>query len=241
MSRISPLGGRHGHSELRKISEGVFDNATLFAIEKLMHEGKIDRFSGMLSRGKEANLYHGFSRNDGEIAIKIYAVETSDFKNMDMYIKGDVRFPRWKNRRHLVHLWAKKEFHNLSKVYEKVKCPEPLGIEKNVLVMSFVGENGIPAPKWKDLPPENPERDLKKILSYVRKMHKENFVHGDLSEYNILNWNEEPWLIDFSMGVLTTNPLAEELLRRDVRNILHYFKKFGIEKEETEVLAWTKR
>ncbi len=231
----------HATSELRKISEGVFDNATLFAIEKLINEGKIDRFSGMLSRGKEANLYHGFSNKKTEIAIKIYAIETSDFRNMDRYIRGDVRFPRWKNKRHLVHLWAKKEFHNLSKIYGKVKCPEPFGVEENVLVMGFVGEKGVPAPRLKDEPLENPKDGLKKILSQVRKMYKENLVHGDLSEYNILNWNEEPWLIDFSMGVLTTNPLADELLKRDVHNILKYFRKFGIKKEEAEVLEWVKK
>jgi len=231
----------HIDSELRKISEGVFDNATLFAIEKLIGSGKINRFSGMLSRGKEANLYHGFSKEGKEIAIKVYAVETSDFRNMDKYIRGDVRFPRWKNQRHLVHLWAKKEFHNLSKIHGKVKCPEPFGVEENVLVMSFLGEKGIPAPRLKDGPLENPKDGLKKILSQVRKMYRENLVHGDLSEYNILNWNEEPWLIDFSMGVLIDNPLAEGLLRRDVHNILKYFGKLGIKKEEAEVFEWIKK
>jgi len=228
-------------SELRKISEGVFDKATLFSIEKLMREGKIHRFTGIISTGKEANVYHGFSKKGEEIAIKIYAVETSDFRNMSKYIQGDVRFPKWKNRRHLVYLWAKREFHNLSKVYRKVNCPKPLGIENNVLVMGFIGKKGIPAPKFKDVPPKNPEKSLKEILFFIKKMYKENFVHGDLSEYNILNWKEKPWLIDFSMGVLTTHPLANELLRRDIGNILNYFKKFKIKlPEEEKILEWIK-
>lgn len=228
-------------SETRKISERVFDKAALFALEKLMRGGRIDRIEGLVSTGKEANVFHGFL-NKKEIAIKIYAVETSDFKNMDRYIRGDVRFPKWKNRRQLVYLWARKEFHNLLKVHEQINCPKPIGVEKNILVMSFIGKGGIPAFKWKDLPPKDPQNALEKVLNFIKKMYEQDFVHGDLSEYNVLNWNEEPWLIDFSQGVLTTHPLAEDLLQRDVKNILHYFRKFGVEdrkrRNEREILEW---
>ncbi|MEM4347744.1 MAG: serine protein kinase RIO [Candidatus Altiarchaeota archaeon] len=224
----------------KKISHGVFDDATLFAIEKLMRERKIEKFSGIISIGKEANVYHGFSSDGKEIVIKIYAVETSDFRNMDKYLANDVRFPKWKNRRHLVHLWAKREFHNLWKIHRYVNCPEPVALHDNVLVMSFIGSKGIPAPKLKDVLPENPEKTLEKILNFIKVMYMKNFVHGDLSEYNILYWKDEPWLIDFSMGVLITHPLAEELLIRDVRNVLRYFKEFEIKKDENEVLEWVK-
>jgi RIO kinase 1 len=231
-------------SETRKISERVFDRVTLFALEKLMREGKIDRIESLISTGKEANVYHGFL-NKKEIAIKIYAIETSDFKNMDRYIRGDVRFPKWKNRRHLVYLWARKEFHNLSKVHEKVNCPKPIGVKKNILVMSFIGEKEIPAFRWKDLPPENPRKGFELVLRFIKKMYEEGFVHGDLSEYNVLNWNEEPYLIDFSQGILITHPLAEKLLRRDIKNIVHYFRKFGVEDEEgrseEEIVEWVKK
>ena len=125
----------------RKISERIFDKSTLLTLEKLMHQGKISRIEGLVSTGKEANVFHGFLGKK-EVAIKIYAVETSDFKNMDRYIRGDVRFPPWKNRRHLVYIWAKKEFHNLSKVHKLINCPKPIAFEKNVLVMGFLGEKG---------------------------------------------------------------------------------------------------
>lgn len=222
--------------EDRKISEGVFDKATLLAIEKLIRKNKIGRIESLISTGKEANVYHGFL-DKKEIAIKIYAVETSDFKNMDRYIRGDKRFPPWKNRRHLVYLWAKKEFHNLNKTHPKVNCPQPVGIEKNILVMSFIGEKGSSAPRWKDLPPKNPEKDLKKVIKFMKEMYqKQEFVHGDLSEYNILNWDEEPYLIDFSQGVLKTHPLAEKLLERDARNLANYFQELGREVKKEEIL-----
>ncbi len=220
----------------RKIAERIFDNSTLLTLEKLMRHKKLDRLEGIVSTGKEANVFHGFL-GKREVAIKIYAVETSDFKNMDRYIKGDVRFPPWKNRRHLVYLWAKKEFHNLSKVHKIINCPEPLAVEKNVLVMGFLGEKGKSAPRWKDLPPENPEKAFKEVTKFLKKMYQqEDFVHGDISEYNVLNWQEKPYLIDFSQGVLKQHPLAEKLLERDIKNLADYFREFGVEVKEGEIL-----
>lgn len=225
-------------SELRKISEGVFDQSTLAALYRLSRKGCLDEIKGIISTGKESNVYHGLL-GDEEIAIKIYKGETSDFKTMEKYITGDRRFGGWRNRRQLVYSWAKKEFKNLSRVYDRVKCPRPICFEDNILVMSFIGERGVHAPRLKDLPPKNPGKFLKEITRYMREMYRKGMVHGDLSEYNILNWGE-PVLIDFSMGVLLDHPLADELLKRDVANVLDYFRGFGIEGNGEDMLNFIK-
>ena len=221
--------------ELRKISESVFDKSTLMTLYELAKDKKLDEMVGIVSSGKESNVYHGFL-GKREIAIKIYAIEASEFKNMDYYIKGDRRFPAWRNRRQLVYLWAKKEFKNLMRVHEEVPCPEPIAVEKNVMVMSFIGEGGVAAPKLKDSPPENPEEFLNEIVGFLKAMYKRGFVHGDLSEYNILNAGK-PVLIDFSQGVLKDHPYADELLGRDVKNLCQYFSGLGIEADEGEILG----
>ena len=216
-----------------------FDKSTLMSLYKLLKKGYLNEMRGIISTGKESNVYHGLLGKK-EVAIKIYSIETSDFKTMDRYIKGDHRFHGWRNRRQLIYCWVQKEFQNLSKVYRKINCPVPIAVEKNILVMSFIGKNGIPAPRMKDLPPDDPEGYLEKILKYIREMYSLGLIHGDLSEYNVLNW-KQPYLIDFSMGVLLDHPLAEELLQRDIRNILNYFRKFGIEKDEEETLKSIKK
>lgn len=225
--------------ELRKISEGVFDKSTLMSLYTLAKKGHLDEIKSIVSTGKESNVYHGLLGKK-EIAIKIYCIETSGFKTMDRYIKGDHRFPKWRNRRQLIYNWAQKEFQNLSKVYRKVKCPVPIAVEKNILIMSFIGKNGVPAPRMKDASPKDPEKYLKKILKYIKEMYLLGLIHSDLSEYNVLNW-KQPYIIDFSMGVLSNHPLAEELLQRDVKNILNYFSKFGIKRDEEEILKWAKK
>ena len=232
---------RESEYELRKVFERVFDKQTLMALYKASRKGFFDRLTGIISIGKEANVYHGYLQ-DKEVTVKIYCIEACEFKNMERYIKGDPRFHGWKNRRQLIYMWAKKEFHNLRKVYQKIKCPEPIGVHKNVLVMSFIGENGKAAPKLKEYPPEKKDakRYFETIINYIKEMYSTGLIHADLSEYNILNWNNEPWIIDLSTGVLLEHPLAEEFLRRDIRNICKFFSNFDIKANEEEVLKFVK-
>ncbi len=229
--------------EMRKISGGVFDKSTLTSINELIRRGYLDELTGIISTGKEANVYHAIL-GEKELAVKLYLIDTSDFRRMDRYIKGDRRFSGWRNKRQLVFAWAQKEFCNLHRVYGTVKCPEPIVIEKNVLVMGFIGKDEVAAPKLKDAPPEDIETFLDKVMTQVKDMYSCGIVHGDLSEYNILNWNEEPYVIDLSMGVMPEHPLSEELLERDVRNTLNFFRKLGVRdykgKIEPEIIEWVK-
>ncbi len=225
------ISGRHSR---RKISERVFDNATFFTLSKLARKGAFSEVKSLVSTGKEANVFHGI--RDGEsVALKIYAFETSDFRNMSKYIRGDPRFSSWKNKRQLVQLWAQKEFSNLSRIRKHVDCPEPIAVLNNVLVMQFIGEDGIPALRMKDKEPEDPKKYFNKIVRYTKKMYDDGIVHGDMSEYNVLDWGK-PVLIDFSQGVVLEHPLAQEFIQRDVTNIVNYFQKLGVKADYAKVL-----
>jgi RIO kinase 1 len=101
--------------------------------------------------------------------------------------------------------------------------------------MEMIGDDA-PAPKLKDSHPEDPERFMQKVVEYMGKMYKAGLVHGDLSEFNILNWNEQPVLIDMSQGTVTKSINAEELLERDARNMARFGRKIGLKMDEQEVL-----
>ena len=68
-------------------------------------------------------------------------------------------------------------------------------------------------------------------------------VHGDLSAYNVLYWQERAIVIDFPQAVAaTSNPHAQRLLYRDIERLCQYFARFGVE-AEPRVLAqemWAK-
>ncbi len=232
---ISRLKSERRRAPSRKVFESVFDNQTLIALEQLIRKGFFDELTGIVSAGKEAHIYHG-TGDWGEVAIKIYMVEASDFKNMSKYVRGDPRFSSWKNRRQLIGLWASKEFKNLSRVQGHVSSPRPIGFNKNVLVMEFIGEDGIPSPRLKDKDPADPGGYYTTIVDYMRKMYKLRLVHSDLSEYNILDDGSKPVVIDFSAGVLLDHPQAREFLERDVANIVNYFKRLRVDADYDKAL-----
>ena len=213
-----------------KIFKEVFDESTMKTIYKLSSDGYIDYIIGPISTGKEANVFLGKNFDEKPIAIKVYRTETSSFNNMWRYIYGDPRFEKIKkSKRDIVFAWARKEIKNLEiAINAGVNAPEPIALRNNVLVMQFIGEDDTPAPSAKNMPPKNPKRWMEIILEYIKKMYKKGLVHGDISEYNILNFNEVPYLIDFGQGVIKGYPLADELLRKDIENILKWFKKLDI-------------
>lgn len=223
-------------SEAYKIMAEVFDRSTLLTLYRLANKGLFDELCGAVSTGKEANVFFARDMGGNPRAVKIYRIATSDFRTMWRYLAGDPRFKRVrKSRRHIVYTWAKREFKNLQRAHGAgVTVPEPLEARKNVLVMEFVGEDGVPYPRMKDRPPKNPKLMFEKLFRAVKMLYSEaELVHSDLSEYNVLV-TPEPVLIDFSMATDIANPMADEWLLRDLKNLINYFNKLGVETPNLE-------
>jgi len=209
--------------EDRKIESGVFDEYTKKTIYKLQNKGYFDTLDFPISTGKEADVYRGTTRDEKHVAVKIYRIETSNFKDMKKYLSFDPRFDEIKNnKRGIVKQWCKKEYKNLRDANEAgVRCPKPIKAIKNVLVMEYIGkEDGSPAPLLKDVEVEKPKKVIKKIEEHIDTLYDEaELVHSDLSEFNILIQNQEPVIIDMGQAVSTKHPQAEEFLERDKKNL----------------------
>ena len=99
-----------------------------------------------------------------EVAIKVFKTTLNEFKTRDKYIRDDYRFrDRFgkQNPRKIIHMWAEKELHNLMKMLKNgVRVPEAVLLKKHVLVMSFIGHEGRPAPKLKDAQLSSAEWEL---------------------------------------------------------------------------------
>ncbi|WP_370573890.1 serine protein kinase RIO [Methanomethylovorans sp.] len=228
-------------SEKRKVTENVFDEATLKAIYTLSNKGIIEALGGSISTGKEANVFLADGK-EHSLAIKIYRITTSSFNSMEDYIIGD---PRFRDVRHtkkdIVFAWTKKEYRNLLRAGEVgIKVPKPITTERNILVMEFMGKDEKPYPLLKDV--QLDEKTAKKVfdtlIDYIKKLYVDaGLVHGDLSEYNVLIETEqiEPILIDMGQSVTLEHPRADQFLRRDIQNIERYFKKYGIKSDENDL------
>jgi len=227
-------------SEEYEVLEEVFDRSTLMTVYNLLNHGILDHIYGVVGSGKESRIYLGVDPKGESLAVKIYLVVSSEFKSgMLTYIIGDPRFKNVKrDTRSLVYSWAQKEFKNLQIAYASgIRVPKPIHVEKNILIMEFIGDNGVPAPLLKEKPPRNPSRMYKTLLSYVKTLYlKAGLVHGDLSEYNIMNYDEAPVIFDFSQATPIEHPMVEEFLLRDLNNLNKFFKDLGIRTRTAESL-----
>ena len=88
----------------------------------------------------------------------------------------------------------------------------------------------------RDVAIENPEEIFETLIDFISKMYKKaKLVHGDFSAYNVLMHKNKPYLIDLGQGVLLEHPNSDEFLRRDIHNIVNYFKKFNIRADTNEI------
>jgi len=224
-------------TQARKVEDEVFDHPTLLAIYKLICDKKLGRIDFPVSTGKEGNVFKGTAKDGSDVAVKIYRISNLSFKTIARYILGDHRFKGISNnRRKLMYQWTQKEFRNLSKMREAgMAVPEPIAYENNVLVMEYVAGKDGPAPMLRDLPPDDPEAAVDWLLGQVGICWKKaGLVHGDISEYNVLAGSSGLVIIDVSQGVPVRHPMADELLRRDIHNITHYFGKLGAKRDPDE-------
>jgi len=219
-------------SSERAVLEEVFDKSTLMTIYEFMNDGVIKEIYGVVNSGKESRIYWGKGPNDEEIAIKIFLTVSAEFRKGRLpYILGDPRFKNVRRDiRHLVFLWAQKEFKNLNLAYDaKVRVPRPIAIKNNVLIMEFIGKNGVSAPLLREVELKNPEKMYRNILLHIRRLYRDaGLIHGDLSEYNIMVWRGRPVFFDFSQAIPIEHPMADQLLLRDLENINRYFLKIGV-------------
>ena len=220
---------KNKRSEDYQVIEEVFDRSTLMVIYDFMNKRIIDEIHGVVNAGKEARVYWGKNPKGIELAIKIYLTSSAEFKKgMIPYIEGDPRFVHIRrDTRSLIYTWAQKEFKNLQRAKDAgVNVPEPLAVEKNVLVMNFIGKDGVRAPLMKETYLEDSEKILKLLLTYLKRLYrKAGLVHADLSEYNVMIWEKKPVIFDVAQSVLIKHPLAEKFICRDLENLHRYFKR----------------
>ncbi len=229
--------------DLFETVEEVFDRATVQAVLQLMRRKSLAELKGVVSAGKESRVYWGKSFDGKDLAVKIYLTSSSEFRRgMVKYIKGDPRFGDIpKSTRKLVIMWAKKEFKNYKALFDAgVSVPKPIDHYENVLVMEFIGREGVRAPLLKEvtLTYEEYAKLFVNIINDVKKSYvKANLVHGDLSEFNIMIFEGKHYIIDVSQAVPLTHPISYELLVRDLKNIHRYFtKEVGLKVPSVDVL-----
>jgi RIO kinase 2 len=191
------------------------------AMNALVKAGILEAFGKPLGVGKEADVFDALNPKGERIAIKFHRLGRISFRQTVRKRGYTTEHISWMFQSRLA---AEKEFQALKLVFPQgVAVPEPISQNRHVIVMGMI--EGAELAEWREIP--NPERVLKEILRNVRKAYsKAGVIHADLSEYNvILKPNMHILIIDWPQYVTKEHPNHQELLARDVGNILKYFKR----------------
>jgi len=141
--------------------------------------------------------------------------------------------------------WIAYEFQTLEILHQAgADVPKPYAMEKNVILMDYIGDIDSAAPTLNTVSLDRDEvtplferviRDVDLLLSNER-------IHGDLSAYNILYWDGDITLIDFPQVVQPeSNPAAWTIFLRDVTRICQYFASQGLKRNARKLATelWT--
>jgi RIO kinase 1 len=224
------------------------DTATQYPkLELLIDEGWITDVLYELKSGKEATAYccsGGPTSGLDLVAAKIYRpLESRGFRNDAVYQTG--RTDAWDRRSRLAFesksrvglqmrfsTWVEHEFRTLALAHEAgTRVPRPIAKTTAVILMEYLGDEDGPAPPLHSvrLDPADARIHFERLMADVATWLRLGRVHGDLSAYNILYWDDELVTIDFPQAVdPQSNPNAYELLERDIGNVCKHFQRYGI-------------
>ncbi len=223
----------------------TFFGLSLYSLRRLVNKGIISMIGSKMGEGKESMVYNAMSDKYGEVIVKFHRVGYPSFKKVkEKRDYGNLHFTVLTVRS------ARNEFRVLRRLAGFASVPKPYGWEGNAVVMELIDARELFKVKLK-----NAEDVLDIILEEVKKMCVKKVVHGDLSQYNILVSEDGVWIIDFPQAVVLEEEsedysslnfnelkiLAEELLERDVKNVLNYFERsYGVKRDFKEVMKYVK-
>jgi len=201
-----------------------FDSYDLLALSDFVRRDQVKSIGERIGVGKESIVL--------EVAIKFHRQGRTSFKHVRRlrdHLKDKPRVP-WL---YAAALAARREFAVMEKLYSKVSIPRPVAISRHALAMEYV-----PGPLLNRITLEDPEDGLRLILREVGRALGLGIIHADLSEFNIIITDSGPVIIDWPQAVDATHPHAEELLNRDLGNVLRFFqRKYRIDMPLEEALS----
>src|SRR6266851_3527568 len=187
------------------------------ALEHFFTEGLITEVLHVVKSGKEATVYQeGRLIRDGHVRRAVH---------------NKSRF----GREAQFGMWIDYEFAALNALYKAgADIPRPLARSSSAIMMEYLGDHQQPAPALQNV---ELARDavypvFDRLMRNVELWLANNYVHADLSAYNVLYWHNRVSIIDFPQAVDPRfNPNARSLLTRDIENICRYMARYGLERD----------
>lgn len=200
----------------------------------------------MVKSGKEATVYRcqAHPRTGYEwLAAKVYRPrESRSFKRDSVYQQGRstlvARVDRAIAKRTKFGLeaqfqqWIGVEHATLRLLHGAgADVPKPLAFAESAMLMEYLGDADGPAPHLHSVTfePDEARYHFHRLMRNITLWLYHDRIHGDLSGYNVLYWNNRATVIDFPQAVdPQAKSAALELLERDIANIYGVFAGYDV-------------
>ncbi len=197
----------------------TFEGYDALALHTFAERETIDAVGGPLGVGKESDVYE--VRSFQPMALKYHREGVTQFRAVDREREYTA------DREHVsdqyrARVAAEREHDTLRELYPDVSVPRPVDQNRHAVVMEMMDGVELSRAALED---DQVLVILDEILGELRTTHDHGRVHADMSEYNVFVDEDGVTLFDWPQSVATDHPNADELLRRDVDNLLSHFEQ----------------
>jgi len=199
----------------------TFRGYDVLAIHALAKMGIIESLSpSPIGSGKESDVYATQLIAGGRGVVKFHRLGRISFRNVRKYRLwlGERRHVSWLYESRIS---AHMEYVALVGTYKAgVPVPQPIAVNRHAVVMSYIdGE------KLADANLSDPATAWEQIMNAVKTAFEAGYIHGDLSEFNIIMAGDKPYLIDWPQWVPTKIIGSMEKLINDIKNLAFFFAR----------------
>jgi RIO kinase 2 len=197
----------------------TFEGYDALALHTFAERDSIDGVGSSLGVGKESDVYE--ARSFRPLALKYHREGYTNFREVDKErdYTSDKQHISWF---YTARKASEREYEALETLYPDVRVPRPVDQNRHAVLMEKMDGVELSRAGLTD-GQVVPILDL--ILDEMAGAYDAGLVHADMSEYNVFVGTDGVTVFDWPQAVPTDHENAEELLRRDVDNLVGYFRR----------------
>ncbi len=197
----------------------TFEGYDALALRTFSERGTVDGVGASLGVGKESDVLEVQSYKP--LALKFHREGYTNFRevNREREYTADKQHVSWL---YTARKAAEREYEVLESLYPDVSVPRPEDHNRHAIVMEKL--DGVELARAK-LAEEQATGVLDLVLREMETAYAEGFVHADMSEHNVAVSEAGVTVFDWPQATSTDHANADELLERDVSNLVGYFRR----------------
>ncbi|MFC7059624.1 serine/threonine-protein kinase RIO2 [Halovenus salina] len=197
----------------------TFEGYDALALHTFAERETVEGMGSSLGVGKESDVYEVQSYQP--FALKFHREGYTEFRevNKEREYTADREHVSWM---YTARKAAEKEYEALEALYPDVSVPRPVDHNRHAIVMERL--DGVELERAK-LESQQVVPIMELVLSEMETAYEAGYVHADMSEYNLFVDTDGITIFDWPQAVPTAHENSDDLLARDVENLVGYFQR----------------